>query len=592
MRQTARTARATAPAGGRSGAARDTFVIFAMSLVVLALGFYLHLQLDIARPFAVVAGATAWVALLSFHLAVRRRSRAPAAAEDELGRLSNEIANIKQAAGTRSAASPVRPGRTTLPTQASAPVKPPPLPPAARAQTDSARQPHLGQAVLATSDRPEPRAAGHAPHGPSNESQLPLDIGWDLRPGVSPEQLAPASRPAAFQSFGGASTTPAAPAQAPQRREQAAPERAAATDAHAPMTGQAGGAASIAPEARAGDARDKSAELRSMQSLIEQIARQLTTPPEAPAAPIAGESAQPVAAEQAITQSVEALKTAGNAMRAAAAGAAPDPTRPIRERSSLTTNTTASPQIAEAISAQRLDTYLDYIFRLEDRKAHLFEISVRIRTEDGRSHGLADCAPLLASGGLHGRLDAARLTLLAKIGERLNSRGTNASLFSSLAPRSLIDDVFLDTCANVLRNQPAVGRQLVLSFAQSDVRSFTKPHWETLTTLAENGARFAVEDAVDVAMDLDMLKSRGFGFIRTDATVLLTGMQTRDGLASAAQTCKLLAEAGLGLIVRAIHDEATLAQVSRLGVPYGQGALFGAARPVRIDLKQPREAAA
>jgi EAL domain-containing protein (putative c-di-GMP-specific phosphodiesterase class I) len=249
-------------------------------------------------------------------------------------------------------------------------------------------------------------------------------------------------------------------------------------------------------------------------------------------------------------------------------------------------------QLTEAIAAERLDTYLDYVFGLDDRKARHFEILIRIRTDDGRSLGTSDCAGMLASGSLHGRLDAARLVRLAKIAERLHNRGTSAALFSTLAPQSLIDDTFLDVCANMLTQQAAIGSQLVLSFAQNDVRTFGKPHWETLATLAENGVRFGIENVADLAMDFDVLKSRGFAFVRADAGSLIAGMQAHDGALSAAQVCGRLIGAGLGLIAGAIHDEAMMAQIAALGVAYGQGGLFGMARPVKIDLKQPREAAA
>jgi cyclic-di-GMP phosphodiesterase TipF (flagellum assembly factor) len=134
-------------------------------------------------------------------------------------------------------------------------------------------------------------------------------------------------------------------------------------------------------------------------------------------------------------------------------------------------------------------------------------------------------------------------------------------------------------------------RQLVLSFSQGDVRVFGKAHWETLATLAENGVRFGIEDLTDLAMDFGVLNSRGFVFARADAAMLLAGMQAHDGLLAAPQVCRRLADAGFGLIACAIRDEAALARVAKLGVLYGQGPLFGSA-PVKIDLKQQREAAA
>jgi EAL domain-containing protein (putative c-di-GMP-specific phosphodiesterase class I) len=565
---------------------RDAFVITAMSLVVVAIGFSLHVQLNATPPLAILGAGLAWALFFWMHLRIRRAS-VPVAVSDEIARLSQEIASVKQASSAHLSQVPARGPRTAPPLQrGAAPTLPPPLPPPLP--------------PFSKDDSGSP-AQGNPP--PAKEQPAAAEkLGWDLRPGREP--LATAPRAAMFsplasrqEAEAGASHRNAASAaiQQPELplQPQPAPRREPADlpppDA-ARSASRTDASATPAPQSDADHdaASAKAAELRSMQSLIEQIAKQLKAPAETQAPADTGSAAPGMSNDQIIAQSVEALKAAGGAMRAASTTAAA-PARAPRERPSASGN--GATQIGQAIAGERLDTYLDYVFALEDRKARHFEISVRIKTEDGRSLSVAECAPLLSSGGLHGRLDAARLVRLVKIAERLNSRGANAVLFSSLAPQSLVDDTFLDTCANALRNRAAVVRQLVLSFSQGDVRVFGKAHWETLATLAENGVRFGIEDLTDLAMDFGVLNSRGFVFARADAAVLLAGMQAHDGLLAAPQVCRRLADAGFGLIACAIRDEAALARVAKLGVLYGQGPLFGSA-PVKIDLKQQREAAA
>jgi cyclic-di-GMP phosphodiesterase, flagellum assembly factor TipF len=126
-------------------------------------------------------------------------------------------------------------------------------------------------------------------------------------------------------------------------------------------------------------------------------------------------------------------------------------------------------------------------------------------------------------------------------------------------PQSLVDDTVLQTCAEIVGRDAAIGRQLVLSFRQSAVRAFTKDHWETLGTLSENGLRFAVEELSDLAMDFDVLKTRGFHFVKVDAAALLAGMQAHDGIVSPADACRRFVEAGLSVIVGGVLDDATVA---------------------------------
>jgi len=326
-----------------------------------------------------------------------------------------------------------------------------------------------------------------------------------------------------------------------------------------------------------------------MQAIIEQLAKQLKAPADPAPEVAAGMSEAQAGTEQAIARSVEALKAAGGAMRAAQAGQSAPRQEPMSAAAASHAGTLS---IAEALTSEALEVYLDSILSLEDRKTRHFEISVRIKIGGGEPVAIDDYALIQAGGGLRGRLDASKLTRVTRIAEPLSKRGLSASLFVSLAAESLVDDNFLDACANVLKHQPDIVRQLVLSFSQSELRSFTKPHWETLATLKENGLRFGLERLADLAMDFAILRERGFHFAKIDAGVLLAGMQAHDGAVSALQVCRRLGDAGLDLIVGHIDDDATLTQIGGLGVLYGQGTFFGVPRPVKIDLKGPREAAA
>ena len=51
---------------------------------------------------------------------------------------------------------------------------------------------------------------------------------------------------------------------------------------------------------------------------------------------------------------------------------------------------------------------------------------------------------------------------------------------------------------------------LVLSFAQSEVRTFTPGHAEALGTMAAGGFGFALEEVTDLDMDFGALKAMGF----------------------------------------------------------------------------------
>jgi cyclic-di-GMP phosphodiesterase TipF (flagellum assembly factor) len=574
----------------------DVFIICAMTLVAVALGTGLHLQLAISPMHALAAAASVWFGLLALHLVIRRAQRAvPAAARrapvqkprPDLGRL---------------AASPAV-QRRRQPEMSSEPAgrsEPPPLPAAMRPierDADAERSSAQGDTALAQSDAQLVRASL------DETAAAPRSMGWDVRPGTVRQTLAATPKPVVFppleQTVAAALKGNTRGGAAGGEQHEASGTRAGPTQ-HATAGDFEGKLPPVPPrvplsETTAAEVASKSSEMQSMQTVIEQLARQLDTPVEAggtadQSAAIAAASEEEDA-EQALTRSIEALKAASGAMRHV--GATPRPAAGAKRqaaRKPAASVDQGTSRIAAAIAANLYEVYLDSIAGLADHKTRHYDITLRVRIDGGPAPDAEDCAALLGSGA-GTRLDAAKLARVAQIASRLSSRGATAALFARLMPESLVDDMVLETCAEIVGRDATVGRQLVLSFRQSAVRAFTKDHWETLATLSENGLRFAVEELSDLAMDFDVLKSRGFHFVKADAAALLAGMQAHDGIISPAEACRRFTETGLSVIVGGVLDDATVAWALGLGAPYGQGALFSSPRPVK-DLGSPQEAAA
>jgi cyclic-di-GMP phosphodiesterase TipF (flagellum assembly factor) len=579
---------AIAPAPSRMS---DAFVVCAMTLVAVALGTGLHLQLAMSVMHAAAAAGSIWFGLFVLHLVMGRVQRgtpdvprAPVQKpRPDLGRLS---------------ASPVV-QRSRRPELAS---EPPPLPMTAARQTAhdgaserTSRQDGATSEQLASPlTRPSLDEAG----------PVPSAIGWDVRPGKARDTLATTPKPAVFPPLE-QTVAAALKANALGGRTAGGEHDASAAGARraqrAPTGGLDGKPPPVPSRVPASDTQTaeasaaKSSEIESMQTVIEQLARQLNTPVESGGA--ADQSASTTAAseeedaEQALARSIEALKAASGAMRDVVA--TPRPAAGAKRQAAGNPAASVDPttsRIAAAIAANQYEVYLDSIAGLADHKTRHFEITLRVKIDGGPAPDAEDCAALLGSGA-GTRLDAAKLVRVAQIASRLSSRGATAALFARLMPESLVDDMVLETCAEIVGRDAGIGRQLVLSFRQSAVRAFTKDHWETLATLAENGLRFAVEELSDLAMDFDVLKERGFHFVKVDAAALLAGMQAHDGIISPEEACRRFTGTGLSVIVGGVLDDATVAWALGLGAPYGQGALFSAPRPVK-DLGAPQEAAA
>lgn len=238
--------------------------------------------------------------------------------------------------------------------------------------------------------------------------------------------------------------------------------------------------------------------------------------------------------------------------------------------------------IAEAVVAERMEVLLEPIHALAEGRARHFEVSLRLRTADGAALEQGEFTRVARGSGLMPRIDAARMVRAARVARKLGERGRHGSVLSAVAGESLTDARFVDAATSEPDTGGSMG--LVLAFAQAEVRAFTAGHAEALGALAAAGFTFALEEVTDLDMDFAQLKEMGFAFVELDAPVFLDGLPAAGGRVPASDICRHLADFGLTLIVGRIEDDWLLARILGFGVLYGKGTLFGGARLVKDEV--------
>jgi cyclic-di-GMP phosphodiesterase TipF (flagellum assembly factor) len=166
---------------------------------------------------------------------------------------------------------------------------------------------------------------------------------------------------------------------------------------------------------------------------------------------------------------------------------------------------------------------------------------------------------------------------------RLDKRGKSGAVISEYSRDSLTDREFLLGAKSCSDQNPGITGQLVLSFAQNSLRHLSETQWAALAALRSIGFRFAVQDITDLDMDFARLADAGFAFAKLDADVFLEGLRAPHGIIPASDICRYFASLGLILIVGRIDDESERARLFGFGVHFGQGQLFGGARPMKVD---------
>ncbi|MEW5962761.1 MAG: EAL domain-containing protein [Pseudomonadota bacterium] len=250
-------------------------------------------------------------------------------------------------------------------------------------------------------------------------------------------------------------------------------------------------------------------------------------------------------------------------------------------------------EISAAISEGRVEVLLEPILGLEDQRARHYEVAIRLVSRNGAPIDLtAGVRAGLAGSGALPLIDGLAIRRTGIVADRLDARGKAGSVFSTLSGESLAAVRFIDDFADLYQTHASASAQLVLTFAQSDVRAFGAQEWATLADMRALGFRFALRAVTDLDMDFGALTAAGFAFAKLDASVFLEGLPAPGGHLPASDICRHLAALGLALVVEAIEDEGALARIYGFGVLLGQGPLFGGPRLVKAEIATPTDTAA
>jgi cyclic-di-GMP phosphodiesterase TipF (flagellum assembly factor) len=293
-----------------------------------------------------------------------------------------------------------------------------------------------------------------------------------------------------------------------------------------------------------------------------------------------------------VETSLDALNAAVQSMRKTSGAVLPDGPHIAPE---MPPSSAADPQliaVRDAIAAGRVDVFLEPILGLGNQTAQHYEVSIKLRGLHAQDLEFGESG-VLAGRGLLPLFDAVRIERSAIVAERLASRGKSGAVFSRASGEALIEPEFTRNMQMDFVARPATARQLILTFAQSDIRSFRAAEQRAVSALSALGFRFAISALTDLDMNFSAMAKAGFGFVKLDASVLMEGLPHPGGHIPAGDVCRFLADQGFGLIVEGIDSEETLARVFGFGVLMGQGTLFGGRRPVKADVAgKPGQAAA
>lgn len=415
-------------------------------------------------------------------------------------------------------------------------------------------------------------------------AETAAEASWDLRPGDlaqagpvrahgGPELTAPAAEPTPTVAAADGTTAEAPSAHdAPEHERITAVLRRLGEELRA----TAPGAAAVVDAGAQPEPDPVKGELKPQNSALS-------------AAPAGAEQAE-AKAGHSLSDAVDALRVTMEVMRAASAQRPVAPhveapsAAPVANEAAL-----RLAAVADALSRERLEVFLEPIIGLVDDTTRHFEVSVRLRGADGSALDPGFLAAHPSGAEIVPLLDAVRVRHAAGIALKLERSGREGAVFSDVGGPSLRSPRFVQGVAE--RQAQGIADRIVLTFLQNEVRGLGPAQLSALAALRDLGFRFALQGIADLDMDFETLRLNGFEFVKLEAEVFLEGLPLLGGRVPSSDICRHFAGLGMTVIVGRVDDEGMRTRILGLGVLFGQGHLFGGPRPVRIADARPHQAA-
>jgi len=269
---------------------------------------------------------------------------------------------------------------------------------------------------------------------------------------------------------------------------------------------------------------------------------------------------------------------------------------PERSEAMVPTGPTSSTSVdietvREALSANRVDLYLQPIVSLPQRRTYFYESFTRLRDATGRVLSPAAFIGAAEQAGLMTEVDNLLLFRCVQIVKRLTKQDRRVAIFCNISVDSLADETFFPTFLDFIRQHSELAGSLIFEIPQTAFDERNAIAARNMSRMVDFGFRFSLDQVTDVNVNLEELESAGIRFVKIKGERLIqaiNGFEPIGGLEGGALASEDVAghfaRYGVDLIAEKVEDEATIVEILELDLAYGQGHLFGEPRPVRDEI--------
>ena len=247
--------------------------------------------------------------------------------------------------------------------------------------------------------------------------------------------------------------------------------------------------------------------------------------------------------------------------------------------------------VKDAIENDRIDLYLQPIVSLPQRKTRCFEAFSRLRRADGGVIKPADYIDAAERANRIGVVDNMILLRAVQALRQLGPASAQYRMFCNISPATIFDVDFFTRFTDYLDANEDLAQRLVFEFTYPAVEMMHDRVKKNLRLISDRGFSFSVDHIRRFDLNWAALREQNFRYVKASGALLLSETCKGEvGQARIRAFKKALHENEIDLIVEKVEYEEQMPEILKLGIDYGQGALFGAPRIAGDYLRQERPA--
>ena len=249
--------------------------------------------------------------------------------------------------------------------------------------------------------------------------------------------------------------------------------------------------------------------------------------------------------------------------------------------------------VKDALRENRVDLHLQPIVNLPQRRTCFYEGFTRLRRSDGKVIMPTEFLAAAERANLLGVIDNMLLFRCVQIVRRLSERDRRIGVFCNISMASLEDEQFFASVLDFMRENRDLAHAMIFEISVRAFRSRSDIAARNMSRLRELGFRFSLDKGDGLNFDLPELQAAGVKFLKIQGERLLEELTpggerpvsaiSRD--IAAEDVPALFVRYGIDLIAEKVENEKSVIEILEFEIPYGQGHVFGAPRPIKGSLQ-------